>query len=161
MAIVHEKLYQSDNLSQIDFSSYIKTIAEDLINTNTCIQVRPELIIDAGETQLGIDQAIPCGLIVNELITNALKYAFKDGTQGNRLAISLKKDETGMITIRVSDNGPGIPAGIDIENTQTLGIQLIGLLTRQIRGTCRLDRDGGTAWTITFPPADPDQARRT
>ncbi len=161
MAIVHEKLYQSDNLSQIDFSSYIKTIAEDLIDMNTCTQVRPELIIDAGETQLGIDQAIPCGLIVNELITNSLKYAFKDGTAGNRLTISLKKDDTGMITIQVSDNGPGIPAGIDIEKTQTLGIRLIGLLTRQIRGTCRLDREGGTVWTIAFPPADPDQARRT
>ena len=151
MALVHEKIYQSSNLSEIDFSSYLKTITEDLAGNYAVIRQRPQISIDVEETALGIDQAIPCGLIVNELITNALKYAFTDGAADNRLSILLRKDDAGMITIRVSDNGPGLPAGIDIEKTQTLGLQLVGLLTRQIRGTRSLDREGGTAWTITFP----------
>ncbi|HOD13595.1 MAG TPA: histidine kinase dimerization/phosphoacceptor domain -containing protein [Spirochaetota bacterium] len=158
MAIVHEKLYQSDNLSQIDFSSYIKTIAEDLFQTNSFSGDRPGLVIDAEETQLGIDQAIPCGLIVNELITNALKYAFNDEGAPNRLAITLRNDG-GMISLRISDNGPGLPAGIDIEKTETLGFQLVGLLTRQIRGTCRVEREGGTTWDISFPAAASGHAR--
>ena len=161
MAIVHEKLYQSSNLSEIDFSSYLKTITEDLAGNYAVIRQRPQITIDVEETALGIDQAIPCGLIVNELITNALKYAFNDGAADNRLSIMLRKDDAGMITIRVSDNGPGLPADIDIEKMQTLGLQLVGLLTRQIRGTRSLDREGGTAWTITFPATAPDQARRT
>ncbi|HQL84204.1 MAG TPA: histidine kinase dimerization/phosphoacceptor domain -containing protein, partial [Spirochaetota bacterium] len=158
MAIVHEKLYQSDNLSQIDFSSYIKTIAEDLFQTNSFSGDRPGLVIDAEETQLGIDQAIPCGLIVNEHITNALKYAFNDEGAPNRLAITLRNDG-GMISLRISDNGPGLPAGIDIEKTETLGFQLVGLLTRQIRGTCRVEREGGTTWDISFPAAASGHAR--
>ncbi len=151
MALVHEKIYQSSDLSEIDFSSYLKTITEDLAGNYAVIRQRPQITIETEETALGIDQAIPCGLIVNELITNALKYAFTDESADNRLTIGLRKDEMGMITIRVSDNGPGLPAGIDIEKTQTLGLQLVGLLTRQIRGTRSLDREGGTAWSITFP----------
>ncbi|HOD13594.1 MAG TPA: PAS domain S-box protein [Spirochaetota bacterium] len=151
MALVHEKLYQSSDLSEIDFSSYLKTITEDLAGTYSLIRKRPQIVIDAEEAALGIDQAIPCGLIVNELITNALKYAFTDDTADNRLTIRLRKDETGIISIQVSDNGPGLPAGIDIDKTQTLGLQLVSLLTRQIRGTRRLDREGRTTWTIVFP----------
>lgn len=161
MALVHEKLYQSSDLSEIDFSSYLKTITEDLARTYAAIRKRPQITIDSEEVPLGIDQAVPCGLIANELITNALKYAFNDESSGNRLSIKLRKDETGMITMQISDNGPGLPAGIDIDTTQTLGLQLVSLLTRQIRGTCRIDSADGTTWTIAFQATARDQALRT
>jgi two-component sensor histidine kinase len=161
MALVHEKLYQSSDLSQIDFASYIKTIAEDLYNSYATIMERPELVIEADEVRLPIDQAIPCGLIVNELITNALKYAFPPGSPGRRLSITLQKEHGGMIHIRISDNGVGLPAVIDIEKNSSLGLQLVVLLIKQVRGTYRLDRSGGTEWAISFPAAPPaDQARR-
>jgi two-component sensor histidine kinase len=162
MALVHEKLYQSSDLSRIDFASYIKTIAEDLYSSYATILERPELVIKTEEVQLPIDQAIPCGLIVNELITNALKYAFPAGSTGNRLSITLQRNQGGVIDIRIGDNGIGLPAGIDIEKTLSLGLQLVGLLIKQVHGTYRLDREGGTEWVISFPAAAPaDQARRT
>jgi PAS domain S-box-containing protein len=159
MALVHEKLYQSSDLSEIDFSSYLKTIAEDLSDSYRGIIRRPRLVLDAGEAFLGVDQAVPCGLIANELITNALKYAFVDGSADNAISIMLRRDAGGMVTIRISDNGVGLPAGLDPEHTQTLGLQLVSLLAKQIHGTVKLERQGGTTWTISFPASHQD--RRT
>ncbi|HNW28651.1 MAG TPA: sensor histidine kinase, partial [Spirochaetota bacterium] len=91
---------------------------------------------------------------VNELITNALKYAFPDGGDGNTIAISLRHSGPNDITLMVTDNGIGIPEAINVEDTTSLGLQLVNVLTKQIHGTCTVSRAGGTSWTITFPIAE-------
>ncbi|HOT45150.1 MAG TPA: PAS domain S-box protein [Spirochaetota bacterium] len=154
MALVHEKLYRSEDIAKIDFTSYLKTIAEELHGSYTTTLNSPQLNIEADDIHLGIDHAIPCGLIVNELITNALKYAFPDGGEGNAITISLRRSGTDDITLMVTDNGIGIPDTIDIENTTSLGLQLVNVLIKQIHGTSTVSRTGGTSWTITFPIAE-------
>jgi len=154
MALVHEKLYRSEDIAKIDFTSYLRTIAEELHGSYTTTLNSPHLKIEADDINLGIDHAIPCGLIVNELITNALKYAFPDGGDGNTIAISLRHSGPNDITLMVTDNGIGIPEAINVEDTTSLGLQLVNVLTKQIHGTCTVSRAGGTSWTITFPIAE-------
>ncbi len=154
MALVHEKLYRSDDIAKIDFTSYLRTIAEELHVSYTTSLNSPRLHIEADEINLGIDQAIPCGLIVNELITNSLKYAFPDGGGDCSISISLRRSSTDGITLIVSDNGIGIPAGINVSDTTSLGLQLVNVLAKQIHGTCSVNRTGGTSWIITFPISD-------
>lgn len=150
MALVHEKLYQSGEIGKIDFTSYIATIAEDLVN-NSILQGKPLLRIEGETIHLGIDQAIPCGLIVNELITNTLKYAFPERADKDAITISLSHDAAGTITLRIRDNGVGMAETPDPKEISTLGLQLVHVLIDQIGGRYRVDRDPGTAWTITFP----------
>ncbi len=159
MALVHESLYQSIDIAEIDFAAYIQTISEELFNNYTEIHRRPELVIDIEDIRLGVDQAIPCGLIVNELITNALKYAFPEGRDPGRISISMHLDKTGVVVLKVCDNGAGIPAGFDVANSPTLGLELVHLLSKQIKGNCTLEREECTAWTITFP-SDRDRPHR-
>ncbi len=151
MALVHEKLYRSEDMTKIDFASYIKTISEELHGSYTTGANRPQLIIETEEIQLGIDQSIPCGLIVNELITNALKYAFPDGGIAGTIRITLRQTGDNEITMSVADNGIGIPESIQVDNTTSLGMQLVGVLVKQIHGEFSINRTGGTAWTIIFP----------
>ncbi len=153
MALVHEKLYQSDDISKINFTSYIRTITEELHFSHTIRPGGPQMQIEADEIYLGIDQAIPCGLIVNELIINALKYAFPGGGETCTIRVSLRRSDADAMILIVGDNGIGLPEGIDIENTATLGLQLVNILTNQIRGTYNLDRSSGTTWTFTIPAA--------
>lgn len=151
MALVHEKLYQTGDLSKIDFTSYLKTIVEELQGGFMGGAGRPACTIEADEIHLGIDQAIPCGLIVNELITNALKYAFPNNDDNGVIRICLRHGPGDMISIIVSDNGIGLPAAIDIPAISTLGLQLVNVLVQQIHGTLAIDRSSGTTWTISFP----------
>lgn len=151
MALVHEKLYRSEDIAKIDFTSYLRTIAEELHGSYTTTLNSPHLSIEADDMHLGVDHAIPCGLIVNELITNALKYAFPNGGEGNAITISLRHSGPDDITLIVTDNGIGIPEAIDIDNTTSLGLQLVNVLIKQIHGTRTVSRAGGTSWTITFP----------
>jgi len=150
MALIHEKLYRSEDLSKIEFTSYIKTISEELHSSFTTSSYNPQVNIEADDIHLGIDQAIPCGLIVNELITNALKYAFPENSNAGIIRISMRRNNKNEITIIVSDNGIGLPLEIDIEKSTTLGLQLVSVLIKQIRGSYTLDRSSGTTWTITF-----------
>ncbi len=151
MALVHEKLYQSNDMGKIDFTSYITTISEDLLSNYSIDHSKPRMHIEAGTIYLGIDQAIPCGLIVNELITNALKYAFPAGRNNNEILISLRQDNTETITLTIRDNGVGLPEGLDHKEISTLGLQLVHVLVEQIGGEYRIDRQLGTAWIITIP----------
>jgi len=150
MALVHEKLYQSEDIGKIDFTSYITTITEDLISNNSIHHGRPRLRIEAEIIHLGLDQAIPCGLIVNELITNTLKYAFPDSTADAEILISLRQENDGTVTLMIRDNGVGMAETPDPKGISTLGLQLVHVLVEQIGGRYRIDREGGTAWTITF-----------
>lgn len=153
MAIVHENLYNSESLSQIDFASYIKTVAEELFSSYRHAIQKPKLHIDVEGIHLGIEQAIPCGLIVNELISNALRYAFPAGnsSQEIKISISMHMETSGEMILTIRDNGIGLPESIDIGTSNTLGLKLVTLLVEQIRGNYKLERNMGTGWIITFP----------
>ena len=148
MALIHERLYQSTDLSNVDFGGYIKKLVNSLVRSYSATgPVRVSYDID--EASLGIDDAVPCGLIINELITNALKYAFPD-KKGGEVLVAFKILETGKTYLMVKDNGIGFPSDFDIENSESLGMKLITTLVQQLDGEIDIDVDGGTAFKIEF-----------
>jgi PAS domain S-box-containing protein len=150
VALIHETLYRSKDLANIDFNGYVKNIANPLIRTYTVDPDRIKLNATIEDVSLGLDNAIPCGLIINELISNALKYAFPEDGIGE-IEINLRSINEDEMELTVSDNGIGIPAEIDVEKTESLGLQLVQLLAEdQLDGTLELDRDGGTVFRIRF-----------
>jgi PAS domain S-box-containing protein len=146
MSFIHELLYQANDFSNINFSEYISNISTNLIYSYT--QKEIELKLDVGSVFLDLDRAIPCGLIVNELLTNALKYAFSDQEEGE-VFISLKQTPD-FIQLVVADNGKGFPSTIDYRNTESLGMQLVMTLVQQLRGEITLDNSNGAKYTIVF-----------
>ncbi len=158
MALVHEKLYQSKNISKINFTEYIHSF---IIYMNSSYNLDPENIkihIDADSEShfFKIDTAIPCGLILNELISNSCKYAFPQNRKGNiYLNFSLEKETktTSHYTLQVADDGIGISIPIDLHKGGTLGFQLLDMLTQQLEGTIESESNNGTKFTIRFPVA--------
>lgn len=151
MALVHEKLYQSEVLSDIDFSSYISELANSILSSYTTLP--PAMAIDTHDRQvfLAIDQAIPAGLLITELLTNAIRHAFPPGWNGTpEIRISLQELSDGMIELCISDNGIGLPPEANTGRSTTLGLSLIPMLVSQISGTMTLDTSGGTSYAITF-----------
>jgi len=134
MALVHEKLYQSTDLARIDFSAYLVELTENIMSTMSTPANGIEFALEAGEIYLGIDTAVPCGLIVNELITNALKHGFPKGGPGT-LSVSVSWSTEGLLLLRVADSGKGMDPDIDIRNTESLGMQLVTALVEQLHGT--------------------------
>jgi PAS domain S-box-containing protein len=160
MALIHEILYQSGNLGRIDLGEYVSKLATGLIRMYGTGPDRINLNIGAQDVTLGIDDTVPCGLVINELLSNSLKYAFRDGRTGE-IGIDAAPVGNGEITLVVHDDGVGIPAEIDIRNTDTMGMRLvIGLVESQLGGQVDLDRDHGTRFTITFSPTERDLALR-
>jgi PAS domain S-box-containing protein len=151
MALIHERLYESADIAFIDFQRYIEALSAHLFDSYLVEPGRITLQVDAGGVTLGIDRAIPCGLIINELVTNSLKHAFPDNRRGE-IRIDFIRGENGQITLIVGDNGVGLPPGLDSTSTGTLGLQLVTMLTRQLRGILEVDGEGGGAsFTLTFP----------
>jgi two-component sensor histidine kinase len=147
MALIHEKLYQSKDISRIDFAEYTRSLTAYLFRsyvTGPGIGIA----IDILDVSLGIDKAIPCGLIINELVSNSLKYAFPDGRSGE-VRISLARGDSDY-TLTVSDNGVGLAADLDFRNTSSLGLQLVNTLVCQLEGTIELNSSHGTVFRITF-----------
>ncbi|HDP79779.1 MAG TPA: PAS domain S-box protein [Spirochaetes bacterium] len=150
MGIVHEILYGSDNLAVIDFNTYIKRITGHIYGTLSLGNRRVALDISAEHINVGIDQAIPCGLLINEIVTNALKHAFPDSFHGDaRISVGLSGKD-GYITLTVSDNGIGIPETTFEEKNDSLGMSLIPLFVAQLGGVMEVERSKGTGYTITF-----------
>jgi two-component sensor histidine kinase len=147
MALIHEKLYQSRDLSHIDFGEYAGSLTSYLARSYTN-NSGVNISIDIEDISLDIDTAIPCGLIINELVSNSLKYAFKDGRAGE-INVSLHRSG-GKYTLTVSDNGAGLPDGFDFRDSPSLGLQLVNTLVEQIEGTIELDKTAGTIFTIRF-----------
>lgn len=148
MALIHEVLYLSENLDKINFSDYIKRITNHLFAMFSRKAKKIQLELDVGEFYLDIDKAIPCGLIINELVSNAFKHAFPDGNSGKiQVHLDNKLDK---YTIVVKDTGAGFPDDVDLENTETLGLQLVNDLVKQIDGSYKMQIDGGTIFKITF-----------
>lgn len=150
LALIHEKLYQSGDLAKIDFAGYVLSLTADLYHA---YGVNPEAIalrIDVDDVSLDIDTAIPCGLIINELVSNSLKHAFPADREGD-VRIGLHSDDDDRLKLSVGDNGIGFPKDLDFRNTESLGLQVVGTLTDQLGGTMELHRNGGTEFAMTFP----------
>jgi PAS domain S-box-containing protein len=155
MAFVHESLYQTKDFSNINFSSYVENICSNLVHSYSNPDNPPQLNMDLESIQLNLDTAIPCGLIINELISNALKYAFKGKDKG-RLDV-LVKSSGDKLRIVIADNGKGLPENIDFRNTESLGLQLVVTLVEQINGKIALETKKGTKFTIEFVPPRTNQ----
>ncbi|MCP4535768.1 MAG: hypothetical protein GY832_01315 [Chloroflexi bacterium] len=151
MARIHEHLYRSHDLARVDMAEYIQGLIDYLNQSYGTYTVA--LQIDILDIVLDIDRAIPCGLIINELVSNALKHAFPpnwEGTEKVRVALHL---DDGQCHLIVSDNGAGLPVDFELENAShvSLGLRLVNLLTRQIKGTLQANREGGTTFRLAFP----------
>jgi two-component sensor histidine kinase len=148
MALVHERLYQSADLARIDFAGYVQDITNHLLRsyqTNLC-NVR--LKVDVDPVSLNIDTAIPCALIIHELVSNALKYAFPDGRQGEiRVRLQGGSDELDLV---ISDNGVGFPKNVSFESSGSLGLTLVRSLTEQLKGKIGYGGQAGTEFHIKF-----------
>jgi len=149
MALVHEKLYESEDLTNIDFNEYIEQLVQTLFRSYAVNGEKIRLKLNIKRVMLNIDKAIPCGLIVNELILNSFKHAFADGDQGE-IEVSLLCINENEVELTVSDNGIGVPEGIDFNNSGSLGLKLVNILTDQIDGKLDLDQSKGTKFQIRF-----------
>ena len=148
MSFIHESLYQNKIFSYINFSDYLVNLSKNLVHSYQINTGFIELICETKVVKLNLDQSIPCGLIVNELLTNSLKYAFPNNQDGIITIMLEKVDST--VYLKVSDNGVGMDKNIDPENTETLGLQLVYTLVDQLNGKIELDRGDGTKYLITF-----------
>ena len=150
MALIHEKLYQSPHLNSIDLQEYLEGLVTYITQLHsTGIQIAVE--IHTGAIRAGIDLAIPCGLVVNELVTNAMKHAFR-GQAGGKITIILEDITPTQRVLSVSDNGTGFPAGFDPLKSPTFGLRLVQMLARQLKGTVSVHQNGQTTFCVTFPP---------
>ena len=155
MALIHAKLYQSEDLARIDFANYVSSLGAYLFQSYAVDPASISLKIEVENIYLDIDMAIPCGLIINELVSNSLKYAFpatstEPKAQINQIWIELKANQNNQFKLTVRDNGVGFPADLDPYQTETLGLQLVVRLTEQIKGQVEIDGSQGTRFSITF-----------
>ncbi|HAG81320.1 MAG TPA: hypothetical protein DCL61_09125, partial [Cyanobacteria bacterium UBA12227] len=153
MALVHEKLYQSQDFASINFIEYIENLTSYLFQVYAVVAGTIALELNIDKVNLTIDTAIPCGLIISELVSNALKYAFPSGRQGT-IQVALRAESGDYYTIVVKDNGIGLPTNLNLKTSKSLGLQLVNVLTEQLEGTLELDCSSGTEFTIRFPPGN-------
>jgi two-component sensor histidine kinase len=152
MALVHEKLYQSEGFSRVDMALYVKTLVGELCGILPGDRKEAAVGIDIGDLSLGLDQAVPCGLLLNELLTNSMKYAFPAGWEGDaKISVSIRSGANNSVEMTVSDNGAGIPDDVDLESPRTFGLSLVMILARQLSGEVRMERNGGSRFIVTFP----------
>jgi two-component sensor histidine kinase len=151
MALIHENLYQSKSFGRIRMQEYLGRLTDFLLRSYEMVAARVTLALEATDVCLDIDTAIPCGLIVNELVSNALKYAFPEGRKGS-IRISFTHLPEGGYEMVFLDDGIGLPDSVDFGTTDTLGLSLVhGLVTTQLGGTIRIQRGNGTTFIIRFP----------
>ncbi len=158
MALIHERLYRSEGFVDIDFSEYIKELSRSLFHSYV-VDSRVALDLDLESVHLGIDQAIPCGLILNEVVSNCLKHAFKPGVEG-RVRIRLSGGDEESIVLQVTDNGQGLPADFDIDRPTSLGMEIVRTLTEQLEGVLEIENVQGTSFTLRFLRHDAQERRR-
>lgn len=151
MGLIHERLYQSQDLSRVDFAEYMRSLVIYLFNSYGMEPVRVSLDVQvpAGLT-MGVDVAIPCGLIVNELVSNAFKHAFPGGRKGT-LHVELAPAGDGTMRLLIADDGVGLPEGFDVRDTRSLGLKLVASLTGELGGRLDVASGPGTTFKITFP----------
>jgi PAS domain S-box-containing protein len=151
MAMIHERLYSHEDIDQLDFRQYVDELAHELLSAYGVNSTRVHLRLELEPVSLELNQAISCGLILNELVSNCLKYGFPDGRPGEILvALGCEGDQ---ITLRVADSGIGMPPDLDWRKSQSLGLRIVNILARQLMGTVQLDGGAGTSFTLVFQKA--------
>jgi two-component sensor histidine kinase len=151
MALIHEKLYSSGTLSEIEFADYVGSLIKELLQMYHVAPDAVTITTDIEDVRFGVDIAMPCALILNELVSNCLKYAFPDGRVGEVIVGMQYAD--GTYTLTVADNGVGFPADVDFRATGSLGMQLVIALVDQLDGTIDMNNENGTSFVISFSPA--------
>jgi two-component sensor histidine kinase len=154
IALVHERLYESADLSHVDFGKYLTVLLDNVFETYAATSRGISKIIEVEAANLSVDLAIPCGLIVNELVTNALKHAFPGGRAGT-VRVSLHESPGGVLDLAVGDDGVGIPPDIDPRNTLSLGLDLVVTFAEQLSAELNIVREGGTCFQFRFRKVDP------
>ena len=152
MALIHEKLYQYENLSKINMQEYIQQLSDFLTQTYRSDK-DIKITINAADINLDMDMAVPLGLITNELLSNSLKYAFEDRNQGE-IIINFSQKDRGSYTLLIKDTGKGLDDQLDIENAKSLGLKLVKTLTRQINGQLKIVSQPGASFEIEFTELD-------
>jgi two-component sensor histidine kinase len=149
ISLVHEMLYRAADLARVDFDDYLKTLTKNLADGWPEGAGSIEIAVEASGVQLAVDTAIPCGLIVNELVTNSLKHAFPDGRSGS-IRVRARWGPADWLTLSVQDNGIGLPENLDVRRSGSLGLDLVSTLTRQLRAKSEIKREAGTTFEICF-----------
>ncbi len=157
MALVHEKLYQTKDLAHIDFGDYVRDLVSGLITSYGAHAARVSIQVQAASVQLDVDRAIPCGLIVNELVSNSFKHGFPNARAG-RIDVSLSGGGSSPIRLGVRDDGVGWPAAFDPAQSSSLGLRLVYILAKQLRGSLHLQGANGVSCTLTLEPETPSTA---
>jgi two-component sensor histidine kinase len=147
MALIHEKLYQSKDMAQIEFKGYLQNLVQSIANTYKQHDIH--VSVEMEPLALDVNAGVPCGLIVNELVSNGLKHAFPDGKVGT-IRVGINKNSEGENVLTVADNGIGFPEKVDFRNTTSLGLQIVNVLTGQLQGNIELSKTEGTRFSITF-----------
>jgi two-component sensor histidine kinase len=159
MALLHEALYQSDNLSDINCRKYVEQLCAHLFRSYGVSTSRVRLAIDLTDVKLNLDSAVPCGLVVNELVSNALKHAFPNGSEGE-IRVAMQHENAGAsLKLAVCDNGVGLPETVGFWTTRSLGLRLVRMLADQLRATLDLRAVKGTEISLTFPLAATESKR--
>jgi PAS domain S-box-containing protein len=151
MAVIHEQFYEAEDMSRIDFAVYLNQLLDSVRADFPESSKNAVAVCETGQALLKLEQAIPAGLIIAELLANALKYAFADGREVGIIRITQAPVARGELEVEVRDNGSGLPPGIDPERAQSLGMMLIRILSEQLCGTVVFRKDGGTVATLKFP----------
>ncbi|MBN1223977.1 MAG: PAS domain S-box protein [Candidatus Aminicenantes bacterium] len=150
MTSLHKKLYQSDDLASVNCRKYIQDLTHELYRSYELSGKNIALRTDIGDDSLSVSKAIPCALIVNELVSNSFKHAFPEGQQGE-VGVVMHKDDGCVFHLTVKDTGIGLPDDLDILKTDTLGMQLVTSLVEQLNGSLEVDGKSGTSYRVTFP----------
>ncbi len=150
MALIHQTLYQSNNFARVDFADFLEALIPTLVNSYSVSGKNITLAVNVDEVYLPINSAIPCGLLINELITNALKHAFTERNDG-KISVSLSANENNEIQLSISDDGNGIPEHLNLDEVETLGLRLVNLLSQQLNGVLRIQRQHPTEFVLSFP----------
>ncbi|MFO0949231.1 MAG: PAS domain S-box protein [Planctomycetota bacterium] len=150
MALIHESLYRSTDLAKIDFSRYARQLADEIFSSQAKQSTHVQILLDAESIELGIDAAIPCGLILNELVSNSLRHAFGEKNTGE-IAVGFHRLSDGKLCLSVADDGKGLSRPFDEEETSSLGFRLIAGLSDQLGGTVAVDHERGLRVRVTFP----------
>jgi two-component sensor histidine kinase/CheY-like chemotaxis protein len=153
IAMIHEKLYKSDDFNHIDFSGYIENLSHNLCHSYKVDSNRIKITIEVKNVELGIDKAVPCALIINELLSNAILYAFPETFEGKpEITIRFFKNTDSGSRLSVSDNGVGLPPDFDFRKTESLGLYLVRIITEeQLGGKLHVQSQNGTHFTIELP----------
>ncbi len=152
MALIHEHLYGNGCNDEINFGQFTRSLVGEL-SSSYAVGTQIRCAVNTNPVTLHAEKAIPCGLIVNELVSNAFKYAYPSG-QGGEIRVNLAEDPAGRITLSISDHGVGLPAGFDWSNSHSMGLPLVEPLARQIGATLTVNQQGGTSVSIAFDGSD-------